>query len=932
MGSPQNLPSNGSNAALPPNPKGKKRKQRHSTPNFASNDKDTELSPDSNSCKRRRGSTFLPDVIKDRSSGERREVHYNKRGQTIGETKPKYSSWLGVLARTMVPIDREWKEVTNENKNKLWECVQMSFKVDPRSKKKVLSNIATSCRTFRKALTTYIRKHESDPDILSRPPPNYSFLDQNQWDAFVKHRQTEDFQKLSDANRERQSKNIYPCRLSRKGYAVLEQEQLNMRKESNEGAEDEGAEDEGAKDEVTEGVDTEDIDRSVLWKLARQNKNGEYDDEGIKEQAARIDEVTRRSREGSLPIGGSNDILALALDKREHSGRVRAAGEFVTPTAYFHMPRRTRRSIHSSCEEKFKTLVTAMSNKESRVNECEQVPHTPHHTMEDSMKSHDIGNPQFSLVTTEDIMRTRDDMPLDPKSKVKQSQPCRLAVGSPDNIVALGKMFEKVGPEEVVHTVPLGDANVRVYIDFVIKKDAILPVPIAGEVYIVGEATGYYVAWPKNLVLLGDEAASKKQGVSSNIMKSNNIGSPQFKPVTVEDNMRTRNDMPPNPKSKVRKSQPCRLAVGSLDNIVAHGEMFEKVGPEEVVHTVPLGDAYVRVYIDFVIKKDAILPVPIAGEVSIVGEATGYYVAWPKNLVLLGDEGGLKNHGVTGNKGASKDLGVTVNKGAAQTYTPRWDDNQVIFGNVDCDEYLESLRSFNDYVGSLEYSDAYTISVDEDVFGAKVEVPLVKEDMEYMSQMEEVTVSCITFTSDCPSCFSHLCRVMKSANIGRRFNFVNPSAIFGTSIKLAGRSKSNLLASLLKDVENDKLVFVPYNLGVHWILLVIDLSSSTIHYLDSLQPEKIQPNIQVIFAAAMRIYDSSKSIPRKRSLTWINVKCPRQPTNVECGFYVMRYMKDLIADESILSKKNFNGKTTYTQAEIDEVRVEWMNCVLEYDI
>ncbi|KAH7837999.1 hypothetical protein Vadar_020766 [Vaccinium darrowii] len=177
-------------------------------------------------------------------------------------------------------------------------------------------------------------------------------------------------------------------------------------------------------------------------------------------------------------------------------------------------------------------------------------------------------------------------------------------------------------------------------------------------------------------------------------------------------------------------------------------------------------------------------------------------------------------------------------------------------------------------MGSLEYCDTYTISVDEDVFGAKVEVPLVKEDMEYMSQMEEVTMSCITLYI--------------------RFNFVNPSAIFGTSIKLVGRSKSNLLAGLLKDVENDKLVFVPYNLGVHWILLVIDLSSSTIHYLDSLQPEQIQPNIQVIFAAN----------PRKRSLTWINVKCLRQPTNVECGFYVMRFMKDLIADESILSKKN----------------------------
>lgn len=29
---------------------------------------------------------------------------------------------------------------------------------------------------------------------------------------------------------------------------------------------------------------------------------------------------------------------------------------------------------------------------------------------------------------------------------------------------------------------------------------------------------------------------------------------------------------------------------------------------------------------------------------------------------------------------------------------------------------------------------------------------------------------------------------------------------------------------------------------------------------------------------------------------------PQQPTNVECGFYVMRCMKDLIRDQSILKK------------------------------
>ncbi|CAL5334938.1 unnamed protein product [Camellia sinensis] len=60
-----------------------------------------------------------------------------------------------------------------------------------------------------------------------------------------------------------------------------------------------------------------------------------------------------------------------------------------------------------------------------------------------------------------------------------------------------------------------------------------------------------------------------------------------------------------------------------------------------------------------------------------------------------------------------------------------------------------------------------------------------------------------------------------------------------------------------------------------------------------------------------------------------NKESLQQPTNVECGFYVMRYMKDLIGDQSILRKQNCNGKKTYTEIELDEVRVEWINFVLK---
>ncbi|KAI8529987.1 hypothetical protein RHMOL_Rhmol11G0018800 [Rhododendron molle] len=76
---------------LSTDPKCKKRKNRCSTLNFADNvDEDAQLSSDPiSNIRRGRGSIFLLDVIKDRSSGVRKAVKYNKRGQAIGEHKRK---------------------------------------------------------------------------------------------------------------------------------------------------------------------------------------------------------------------------------------------------------------------------------------------------------------------------------------------------------------------------------------------------------------------------------------------------------------------------------------------------------------------------------------------------------------------------------------------------------------------------------------------------------------------------------------------------------------------------------------------------------------------------------------------------------------------------------------------------------------------------
>ncbi|KAI8571850.1 hypothetical protein RHMOL_Rhmol01G0151900 [Rhododendron molle] len=453
MGSSQNLPSNGQEAVLSTDPKRKKRKNRCSTLNFADNvDEDAQLSPDPGSNIRRgRGSTFLPDVIKDRSSGVRKVVKYNKRGQAIGETRAKYSSYFGVLARTMVPIDRTWKKVSDENKEMLWRCVKIKM--------------------IKKSI-------------------------------------------------------------------------------------------DGAEDKVAEGEDVDDvdeIDRSILWKKSRQNKNGEYDNEDIEEQAAMIDEFTKQAQEGNLDLGGSTDILALALCKHERS-RVRGIEDFVTPTAYFQMP---RRGGHSHCQEKIKALQTAMSQMKDQFHAMsQQVPHS------------------------------------------QQSE-----------------------------------------------------------------------------------------------------------------------------------------------------------------------------------------------------------------------------------YGASKNLAMDGNKGAPETRA--WDANQATSSNVDSDKYLESLRSFEDYVETVAYKEAFTIALDEDMFGANVEVPLQRVDMEYMSQMKDLSVTCIMLYMrlEDPLIESHYFFIIMT--------FYN------------------------------KLIFLPL---FHWVLFAIDLSYPTVYYLDSLHGAT-NPNLKLIIKTAVKIRNNAKNMRRMVDWKEVEARC-----------------------------------------------------------
>ena len=75
-----------------------------------------------------RGMTRKHMIIKNRSKGVKLPVKYNLNGIFIGESAVHLTSYLGVLARTMVLIRYQtWHVVPKQLKDKLWDSIEVTI-------------------------------------------------------------------------------------------------------------------------------------------------------------------------------------------------------------------------------------------------------------------------------------------------------------------------------------------------------------------------------------------------------------------------------------------------------------------------------------------------------------------------------------------------------------------------------------------------------------------------------------------------------------------------------------------------------------------------------------------------------------------------------------------------------------------------------------
>ncbi|RHN46180.1 hypothetical protein MtrunA17_Chr7g0239401 [Medicago truncatula] len=68
-------------------------------------------------------------------------------------------------------------------------------------------------------------------------------------------------------------------------------------------------------------------------------------------------------------------------------------------------------------------------------------------------------------------------------------------------------------------------------------------------------------------------------------------------------------------------------------------------------------------------------------------------------------------------------------------------------------------------------------------------------------------------------------------------------------------------------------------------------------------------------------------------IPWIEIKCPMQTNGIDCGYFVMRFMKEIILANQDMIPENYFGDykcKTYSKDKLVEVEEDWATFMVEY--
>ncbi|PRQ43768.1 putative Ulp1 protease family catalytic domain-containing protein [Rosa chinensis] len=162
--------------------------------------------------------------------------------------------------------------------------------------------------------------------------------------------------------------------------------------------------------------------------------------------------------------------------------------------------------------------------------------------------------------------------------------------------------------------------------------------------------------------------------------------------------------------------------------------------------------------------------------------------------------------------------------------------------------------------------------------------------------------------------------------------FIDPSLI-GASGSGNRTVRAQHIRDRLVTAKPGQMFMLPYNSGDHWMLTIVNPNQGTAYFLDPLKRRLPTGDWMSIVETALGMYNSERKRKGRSSVMWKNLAgIPPQPSNKECGYFIMRYMRDIIEDKDLslfLVKWERRGSSHYTQADINQMRNEWAKFVVK---
>ncbi|XP_021829885.1 uncharacterized protein LOC110770112 [Prunus avium] len=147
--------------------------------------------------------------------------------------------------------------------------------------------------------------------------------------------------------------------------------------------------------------------------------------------------------------------------------------------------------------------------------------------------------------------------------------------------------------------------------------------------------------------------------------------------------------------------------------------------------------------------------------------------------------------------------------------------------------------------------------------------------------------------------FEYLFDYLKMANMVNLIGLVDPGVVSSQSGSLSDRIKN--LSTRLNTADGEQFFLVPYNPGGHWVMVIVRPLKETAYYMNSLPNRAVDDEMKSIVNRSIKLFNIhiNKSSARKEAI-WKNLLgTPVQPTSVECGYFVMRFMRDIIYDQHL---------------------------------